>query len=69
MTKGGTGDVLAGLCAALFSTAPTPLSAAYTASVLNKRAGEVLSNIYGMHFCSEDLAEELAFAAHLLKLD
>jgi ADP-dependent NAD(P)H-hydrate dehydratase / NAD(P)H-hydrate epimerase len=63
MTKGGTGDVLAGLAAALFSQCSEPLRAAYTASRLNKRAGELLYKHYRYNFSSEDLADELAFAA------
>ncbi|MFA5930131.1 MAG: NAD(P)H-hydrate dehydratase [Candidatus Micrarchaeia archaeon] len=63
MTKGGTGDVLAGLCAALFSRCNDPLRAAYTASRLNKRAGELLYRHYHYNFSSEDLADELAYAA------
>jgi hydroxyethylthiazole kinase-like uncharacterized protein yjeF len=63
MTKGGTGDVLAGLCAALFSTGIAPDQAAYTASALNKRAGERLFARKKYNFSSEDLACELADAA------
>ena len=63
MTKGGTGDVLAGLCAALFSQCDDPLRAAYTASLLNKRAGEGLFRSYKYNFSSEDLADSLAEAA------
>jgi len=63
MTKGGTGDVLAGLCAAIFSREAEPLRAAYTASRLNKRAGELLFRHYHYNFSSEDLADELAYAA------
>jgi len=63
MTKGGTGDVLAGLCAAVFSRCSSPLRAAYTASRLNKRAGELLYQHYHYNFSSEDLADELAYAA------
>ena len=65
MTKGGTGDALAGLLAALYShpSCPSPMHAAYTASFLNKRAGEVLHRILGYNFSSEDLALELAHAA------
>lgn len=66
MTKGGTGDVLAGLCAALYSTCPSPLRAAYSASLLNKKAGEMLFRAMGANFSAEDLAGELAFAAHTL---
>lgn len=63
MTKGGTGDVLAGLAAALFSQCSEPLRAAYTASYINKRAGELLYRHYRYNFSSEDLADELAYAA------
>ncbi len=63
MTKGGTGDVLAGLLAAIYSRCDSPLSAAYTASFLNKKAGEMLFRCFGYNFSSEDLAGELAFVA------
>ena len=63
MTKGGTGDVLAGLAAALFSRCTSPLKAAYTASAINKKAGEGCFKKLGYNFSSEDLAEELALAA------
>lgn len=65
MTKGGTGDVLAGLLSALWShtSCPTPLHAAYSASFLNKRAGGILFRILKYNFSSEDLALELAHAA------
>ena len=65
MTKGGTGDALAGLLAAIYShpSCPSPLHAAWSASFLNKRAGDVLHRILGYNFSSEDLANELAHAA------
>lgn len=63
MTKGGTGDVLAGLLAAIFSTCKSPERAAYTASFLNKKAGESLFERYRYNFSSEDLANELALVA------
>lgn len=63
MTKGGTGDALAGLACAIFSACPSPMKAAYTASVMNKRAGELLHRIFGFNFCSEDLVDELPFVA------
>ena len=65
MTKGGTGDALAGLLAALYShpSCPSPMHAACTASFLNKRAGDMLRRILGYNFSSEDLALELAHAA------
>lgn len=65
MTKGGTGDVLAGLLAAIWShpACKSPLRAAYTASLLNKRAGDMLFRVMKYNFSSEDLASELAHAA------
>lgn len=65
MTKGGTGDALAGLLCAIYShpSCHSPLRAACTASFLNKRAGEMLYRILKWNFSAEDLAEELAFAA------
>lgn len=49
MTKGGTGDVLAGLVAALACTNDL-LTASVVGSVVNKRAGEVLAEKYGSFF-------------------
>lgn len=66
MTKGGTGDVLAGICAALFATNSSPLSAAYSASYLNKKAGGRLFRKKSYYFSSEDLALELSAAASAL---
>ncbi len=65
MTKGGTGDVLAGLLAAVYShkECSDPMKAAFTASYLNKRAGDMLFRIMNCNFSSEDLAHELAHAA------
>lgn len=65
MTKGGTGDVLAGLLAAIYShpSCPTPMKAAVSASFLNKRAGDMLYRVMGFNYSSEDLALELAHAA------
>ncbi len=66
MTKGGTGDVLAGLCAALYAKCGSPFSAACTASLVNKKAGEMLFHSVGFNFSSLDLANELPFAAACL---
>lgn len=65
MTKGGTGDVLAGLLAAIYShpACPTPMKAALSASFLNKRAGDMLYRVMGFNYSSEDVALELAHAA------
>ncbi|MFH0927155.1 MAG: NAD(P)H-hydrate dehydratase [Candidatus Micrarchaeota archaeon] len=67
MTKGGTGDVLAGLAAALISSGTTPYKAACAASYLNGYAADCLSKSMGTHFSSEDLAQGLASCAKELE--
>lgn len=58
MTKGGTGDVLAGLLAALYAKNDAFLSAA-TASFINKKAGESLFEKVGLYFNASDLVNEI----------
>ena len=58
MTKGGTGDVLAGLVAALYCKNEAFLSAA-AGSLINKKAGEHLAKRVGIYFNSSDLATEI----------
>ncbi len=58
MTKGGTGDVLAGLTAALYCKNDAFLSAS-CASYLNKKAGESLYKKVGLYFNASDLADEI----------
>lgn len=57
MTKGGTGDVLAGLAAALACKNDLFL-AACAASFINKRAGEELAKKVGIYFNASDLADQ-----------
>jgi hydroxyethylthiazole kinase-like uncharacterized protein yjeF len=57
MTKGGTGDVLAGLVAALYCQHDA-LTAAVVASLVNKQAGEVLWEAVGPYFSAGDLLDE-----------
>lgn len=59
MTKGGTGDVLAGLIAALYCTSPA-LPSAVVGSFLNKKAGDELYKTVGPFFNSTDLVRQLA---------
>jgi hydroxyethylthiazole kinase-like uncharacterized protein yjeF len=59
MTKGGTGDVLAGLIAAL-ACKNDPFVAAAAGAYLNGYAGNLLMKKYGYNFCASDLADELA---------
>jgi len=58
MTKGGTGDVLAGLVAALYCKNDAFLSAS-AGSYINKKAGDELYKRVGYYFNSSDLADEI----------
>lgn len=58
MTKGGTGDVLAGLTAALYCKNDA-LTSAVLASFFNKKAGEELFEKMGNNFNASDLVEQL----------
>jgi len=58
MTKGGTGDVLAGLVSALYCKNEAFLSAA-CASYINKKAGEELYKTMGIYYNASDLANEI----------
>ncbi|RJQ38176.1 NAD(P)H-hydrate dehydratase [Candidatus Microgenomates bacterium] len=58
MTKGGTGDVLAGLVGALACKNNLFLSAA-AGSYINKKAGEELYKKVGPYFNASDLADEI----------
>lgn len=58
MTKGGTGDVLAGLVASLYCKNEAFLSA-IAGSYMNKKAGESLFKRVGYHFNSSDLVREI----------
>ena len=58
MTKGGTGDVLAGLVGALY-TKNDSFTSAVAASYINKKAGEDLYKKMGLWFNSSDLADQI----------
>ncbi len=58
MTKGGTGDVLAGLIAAL-ATKNDVFTSAAAGSYINKQAGESLEKRVGYYFNASDLADEI----------
>lgn len=59
LTKGGTGDVLAGLVVALLAQTE-PLLAATSASWVTKRAADSLSERVGTVYNADDLADETA---------
>jgi len=58
MTKGGTGDVLAGLVAALACT-NNPFDSAVWGSTINKAAGDELYKTVGPFFNASDLADQI----------
>ncbi|MDD5337649.1 MAG: NAD(P)H-hydrate dehydratase [Candidatus ainarchaeum sp.] len=58
MTKGGTGDVLAGLVAALYCTNPA-FESAFAGARINGIAGNMLLKEFGFNFCASDLASML----------
>ncbi len=58
MTKGGTGDVLAGLAAALACKNDLFLTA-LAASFINKKAGEELAEEVGPYFNASDLSNQI----------
>ncbi len=58
MTKGGTGDVLAGLVAGLYATNDIWTSAV-VGSFINKKTGESLAQRVGPFFNASDLVEEI----------
>ena len=58
MTKGGTGDVLAGLVAAFYCKNEA-VASAVIASYINKKAGDELYKKVGPHFNASDLVEKI----------
>jgi NAD(P)H-hydrate epimerase len=68
MTKGGTGDVLAGLIAALVCT-NDPFLATIAGSFINKKAGDALYKKVGPYFNSTDLANEIPVTMKELLID
>ena len=66
MTKGGTGDVLAGLVAAL-ACKNDAFTAAVAGARINGNAGNLLKKRFGFNYCASDLAEMLAESCKKLK--
>jgi len=58
MTKGGTGDVLAGLLAALYCQNDA-LTSTIIASYINKKAGDSLYKSVGPYFNASDLVAKI----------
>ncbi len=66
MTKGGTGDVLAGLVAAL-ACKNDAFTAAVAGARINGNAGNLLKKRFGYNYCASDLAEMLAESFETLR--
>lgn len=64
MTKGGTGDVLAGLVAGLYAFTDDPFAAAVVGSYINKTAGDELHKTVGPFFNATDLANQIPKTTH-----
>ncbi len=67
LTKGGTGDVLAGLIAALCCTHP-PLTACWIGVKGVGIASNLLKSVYGFNYCASDVAEKLGEVVWKLKI-
>ncbi|OGG19888.1 hypothetical protein A3D03_03845 [Candidatus Gottesmanbacteria bacterium RIFCSPHIGHO2_02_FULL_40_13] len=67
MTKGGTGDVLAGLVAALYCQNES-FTASVAASYINKKAGDALFEKMGYWFNASDLAEQIPKTMKMLRI-
>lgn len=65
LTKGGTGDVLAGLCAAFACKNPLLLSAR-AAAFANGFAGDMLKKTKGVYYNADDLVDEIPLALEKL---
>ncbi|MEK6946550.1 MAG: NAD(P)H-hydrate dehydratase [Nanoarchaeota archaeon] len=60
MTRGGTGDVLAGLCAGFLAQSNNVLQSSINASYFNKKIGDVLlKKKGGFTYLASDMAEEI----------
>lgn len=65
MTKAGTGDVLAGLCASYLAQGLPMEQAAENASIMCKRIGKALAGRKGATYLASDMADEIARARKL----
>ncbi len=59
MTKGGTGDTLAGICGAILARGSPSLEAACAAAFINGAAGDLAARKYGEGLFASDLINEI----------
>jgi NAD(P)H-hydrate epimerase len=67
MTKGGTGDVLAGLAAGFLAQKLTPLQSAINAAYINGKIGDYLKTKKGYSFIASDLINDYSQIKKRLK--
>jgi NAD(P)H-hydrate epimerase len=67
MTVGGTGDILAGLCAGYLSQGYSKLESAKKAAYLNGKIGDKLKKRYGYGFIASDFLKEIAIENKKIK--
>ncbi|HIC84400.1 MAG TPA: bifunctional ADP-dependent NAD(P)H-hydrate dehydratase/NAD(P)H-hydrate epimerase, partial [Nitrososphaerales archaeon] len=60
MTKGGTGDILAGVIAAQLSVGQSPLNAAIMGTYFMGKTGELVYEKWGFQFMNAELLIELS---------
>ncbi len=59
MTKGGTGDVLAGLCAGFLAQSGNAKKSAKAAAYINGKLGDILKKKKGYSFIASDMLDEI----------
>jgi NAD(P)H-hydrate epimerase len=59
MTKGGTGDTLAGIAGALLARSSTPFEAAAAAAWINGSAGDLAAKEYGESLMAENIIDNI----------
>ncbi len=64
MTKGGYGDLLAGVAGALLARGHTPFESAKAAAYIVGRAGEIASKKLGESMLASDVLEILSVVIH-----
>ena len=67
MTKGGTGDVLAGICGALLARGLEPFKAGCLAAYISGSAGDLAAKKYGESLLATDVIEEIKNVINLWK--
>ena len=64
LTKGGTGDTLAGICGALMARGIDPFTAAQAAAYINGKAGEVVAQRVKEGLLATELIEAIPEVLH-----